>query len=113
MQVDNIRAYDFEFRAVDDEGAYCRYEALFAFDEPESGRCYLVYCDASADDEGELATYASVALDPAAVQKAQDQVDAGSKPKKPPLLELAAFESQDEWDLVDQAFEELENEDDD
>ena len=90
----------------------CRYEALFAFDEPASGACYLVYCDAVPGDDGDVATYASIALDPAAVQKAQDQVDAGSTPKKPPVLELALIEGDEGWSLVDRAFELLEEEDD-
>ena len=120
VDLNNMVTYDFTFRAIDDEGAYCRYDAVLAYtaapDDPMGvpGRCYLVYVDEQPDSHGDVATYASVLLDPAAAEKAQEAVDSGSAPKKPPLLELAVIETDEELDLIERilaAVDELGDED--
>lgn len=113
VDLERMRTYDFTFRAVDEGGAYCRYDAILAYDAPD-GHCYLVYADEKPDDRGEIATYGSFLLDPASADAAQDAVDSGCTPKKPPLLELAPFEEDVQWRLVEElidAVEELGEED--
>ena len=80
--LDTVESYDFVFRAVDDEGAYCRYDALLVYTSPETGLPYLVYADAEPDSHGEVATYISLCV-PEEVEKAQAAVDSGSTPKSP------------------------------
>ena len=111
--LDGVVGRDFLFRAPDESGAMVRYEALLSFDDPATGRCYLVYADAAEGDDGSVATYASVALEPEQIEAVQQQYDAGCRPKKPPVLSLADPTSQAEWDLVDQVLTALEEEDDD
>ena len=98
-----ICSLDFTFRAVDDDGAMARYDALFSFRDAEDGTCYLVYCDEKPDEDGEVGTYASIACDSAQLERAQTQVESGSVPKKPPVVELAVIEDDGGWDLVEQA----------
>ena len=101
VDLDYLETYDFTFRAIDEEGAYCRYEAVLTYAVPAAGRCYLVYVDAEPDARGEVATYASILLNPEVAEKAQLAVDSGSTPKKPPLLDLAPLETDGEYALVD------------
>ena len=97
--LDTVESYDFVFRAVDDEGAYCRYDALLVYTSPETGLPYLVYADAEPDSHGEVATYISLCV-PEEVEKAQAAVDSGSTPKKPPLLQLTPVEDEEELATV-------------
>lgn len=107
-----IRSLDFTFRAPDDDGAMARYDALFSFRDAEDGTCYLVYCDEKPDEDGEVGTYASIACDPAQLERAQTQVESGSVPKKPPVVELAVIEADGGWDLVEQAMALVDSEED-
>lgn len=107
-----VLSCDFAFRALDDDGAPARYEALFAFRAPADGRLYLVYADEQPDDAGEVGTYASVAADPAQVASAQAAVDGGCAPRKPPLLELADLVDEAQWDLVETVLAMVEAEED-
>ena len=98
-----IRSLDFTFRAPDDDGAMARYDALFSFCDAGCGPCYLVYCDEKPDEDGEVGTYASIVCDPSQLDRAQAQVESGSVPKKPPVVDLAVIEEPEGWDLVEQA----------
>ncbi len=93
--LDTVESYDFAFRAVDDEGVYCRYDALLMYTSPETGLSYLVYSDLEPDGHGDVATYISLCV-PEEVEKAQAVVDGGSTPKKPPLLTLTPVEDEEE-----------------
>lgn len=93
--LDTVESCDFVFRAVDDEGVYCRYDALLMYMSPETGLSYLVYADVEPDARDEVATYISACV-PEEVEKAQAAVDSGSIPKKPPLLQLTPVENEEE-----------------
>lgn len=110
--MDGIEALDFTFRAVDDEGAYCRYDALFSVAEPGGGRVILVYADSEADEGGEVSLYASVAADPSQLRAAQDAADAGAVPRKPPVVSLAPVEDEEGRALVARALDEVEGQED-
>lgn len=113
MAVADIEAFDFTFRAPDQDGAMCRYEALFSFADDATGRVFLVYADEKPAEDGEVATYASLACEPAELQTAQAAVDAGARPKKPPVVALAEFEDAGDWKLVDEALDLVEQEEED
>lgn len=113
MAVVDIEALDFTFRAPDPDGAMCRYEALFSFVDDASGRVFLVYADEQPGQDGEVATYASLACEPEALQAAQAAVDAGARPKKPPVVALEEFEDEADWKLVDEALDLVEQEEED
>lgn len=107
-----VRSLDFTFRALDDDGILARYDALFSFVDTEEGSCYLVYCDEEPDSVGEVGTYASLVRDPSQIDRAQMQVEGGSIPKKPPVVDLAVIEDDRGWELVEHAMELVDSEDD-
>lgn len=109
--LDTVTACDFVLRAIDDEGAYCRYDALVMYVSPETGLAYLVYADVEPDDQGDVATYVSL-CDPEQVEKAQLAVDSGATPKKPPLLTLTPVEDEEELARVIEALDALDALDD-
>ena len=110
-KLDTVTPCDFALRAIDDEGVYCRYEALLMYVSPETELSYLVYSDAEPDDRGDVATYVSL-CDAVQVEKAQQAVDSGSTPKKPPLLTLAPVEDDEELARVIAALDALDALDD-
>lgn len=87
-EFETFEVYDFAFRAPDEDGVMCRYDALLSFCLEEEGPTYLVYTDLVADEDGSEATYASVLADPAQAQQAQYAVEHGMTPKKPPVIDL-------------------------
>lgn len=107
-----VRSLDFTFRALDDDGVLVRYDALFSFVDTEDGSCYLVYCDEEPDSADEVGTYASLVCDPSQIDRAQMQVEGGSVPKKPPVVDLAVIEDDQGWELVEHAVELVDSEDD-
>lgn len=105
--LDSVTPCDFMLRAIDDEGVYCRYEALLMCVSPQTGLPYLVYADAEPDERGDVATYVSL-CDAEQVEKAQMAVDSGATPKKPPLLTLTPVEDEEELARVIAALDALE-----
>lgn len=110
MVHEGTRAYDFVFRATDDEGSLVRYEALFAYGDVERDMCYLVYADVAPDEAGEVGTYASIVVDEGQVERAAAQFESGSAPKKPPVIELAPIEDPQVWAEVERVLDEVEDE---
>lgn len=106
MDLDGVLSCDFVLRAIDEEGAYCRYESILMYTPDEGGPSYLVYADLEPDGSGDVGTYVS-ACDPEQVEKAQLAVDSGCTPKKPPLLDLAPVEDEAELARVVAALDAL------
>ncbi len=109
MNLDSLVDYDFVFRSVDQSGAYCRYEALVSFVDEESGQAFLIYADERPDDDGEVATYASL-CDLGQVSLAAAASQPGCVPKKPPVLTLSDPDTPRQWELVDELLRALEDE---
>lgn len=107
-----VTALDVTFRAADDEGSMGRYDALFSFVDPETGATCVLYTD-SGDEDDDMVIYASLCPDPEQLARAQAAADAGSTPKKPPVIVLKPLEGQRYWDLVDAVLDLLEDEDED
>lgn len=112
MDLDSLEDYEFVFRAVDQDGAYCRYDALVSYTDAESGSSYLVYADEQPDAQGEVALYASL-CDIDQVHAIADSWQPGSTPKKPPLLELTDPQSEEDWKVIHDLLKALEQEDED
>lgn len=79
------------FTVINDAGEELTCEILVAFESDETGKYYLVYTDRTVDEDGNLTVYASV-CDPAAAE-----------------LTLLPIETDEEWDMVEDALEHLED----
>ncbi|MBR2836396.1 MAG: hypothetical protein IKE43_11910 [Coriobacteriales bacterium] len=106
--LESLTAYDFVFRAVDDDGLMCTYDALFACKDPLDGSEYLVYADAEPAENDDCATYASVLTEPEAAEEAQQIADSGKVLKEYPVLELIPIESPEGNEFVRRVFTALE-----
>ena len=112
MELDDLVDRDFYFRALDDDGALARYEALLTYVDEASGLCYLIYADALPDDNDEVGTYASIA-DIDAVEELAANAPGGSIPRRPAILELRDIEDEAGWNLVHELLEEIDRQDED
>lgn len=110
MDLDSLVDYEFVFRAVDQDGAYCRYEALLSCTDPDTGLCYLIYADEMPDEDGNVMTYASL-CDEAQVTQVAAQAQPGCTPRRPPVLDLRDPQGDAQWDVVHALLSELERQD--
>ena len=112
MQLDGLVDREFYFRALDDDGALARYEALLTYVDQESGLCYLVYADALPDDRDEVGTYASIAsIDE--VEQIAANAPGGGIPRRPPVLELRDITDDAGWSLINELLDAIDQDDDD
>lgn len=94
---------DFKFYALDNEGNKVVCEALFMFDSPIYGKSYIVYTDNSLNDDGETEVYAS-SYDPNSVEVLPGNEFAS--------LDLTPIETEEEWQIIENILEELQEEQD-
>ncbi len=78
------------FTIEDDDGNDMECEVLFAFESEETGKSYMVYTDNTLDDDGFTKVYASV------INPNEEE------------LELTPVETEEEWAMIEQLIEEME-----
>lgn len=86
-----------EFKALDDEGNVMQCEGLFAFQDADNGRHYIVYTDHSQDEDGNTKVYASI-IDPESVMSYGSGLSA---------VGFHPIESEEEWEVIQAALDHL------
>ena len=81
-----------KFNIINDEGKEVECEVLFTFESKETGKNYIVYTDNSLDEDGNTKVFASI-YDP--------DFD---------VSKLLPVETEEEWAIIEDLFEELQKE---
>ena len=77
------------FTLSDENGNETKYETLFTFDSPETGKRYIAYTDNSVGEDGAVSVYASVYHD------------------SPEGAQLMSIETEKEWRIIEAILQEL------
>ena len=88
---------DIMFKSVNEDGEEVTYSALFAFDNDNTGKSYIVYTDGTIYDEGYTNIFANV-IDQKVLETYNEPGSDG--------LELAPINTDGEWQAVEDNLEE-------
>ena len=80
-----------KFTIVGPDGVEIECDVLFTFENPDTGKSYIIYTDNTLDEDGNTVVLASV-FDPTG--------------KNPALMPI---ETEEEWDMIDSVFEDLQS----
>ena len=82
---------ELSFTVTDNEGREIRFDVLFSYESPETGKNYIVYTDNTLDDDGNTKVYASI-FEP----------DNDTE-------QLLPIETEEEWAMIEKIIEKLQN----